>query len=77
MMLRPAREALGMLRGMDEIRCLFVGTAAAAHPAVTAVTPAISRVRNLDDHMVEAHGRLPDDAMRRRMTALVDGLPAA
>ncbi|HOW46020.1 MAG TPA: hypothetical protein P5163_05015 [Rubrivivax sp.] len=77
MMLRPAREALGMLRSMDEIRWLFVGTAAAAHPAVTAVTPAISRVRNLDDHMVEAHGRLPDDAMRRRMTALVDGLSAA
>lgn len=30
MMLRPAREALGMQRGMDEIRWLFVGTAAAA-----------------------------------------------
>lgn len=30
MVLRPAREALGMQRGMDEIRWLFVGTAAAA-----------------------------------------------
>lgn len=50
---------------------------AAALPAVTAVNPATSRVQNLDDNMGAAHGRLPDDAMRRRMTALMDSLPAA
>jgi aryl-alcohol dehydrogenase-like predicted oxidoreductase len=48
-----------------------------AHPAVTSVTPATSRPLNMADNMGAAHGRLPDEEMRRRMIALVDNLPAA
>lgn len=49
----------------------------AAHPAVTAVTPATSRARNMIDNLGAAMGRLPDEAMRRRMIQTVDALPAA
>jgi aryl-alcohol dehydrogenase-like predicted oxidoreductase len=49
----------------------------AAHPAVTVVTPATSRPRNLVDNMGGGVGRLPDEAMRRRMAEYVDALPTA
>ncbi len=49
----------------------------ASHPAVTAITPATSRPQNMADNMAAASGRLPDDAMRRRMIELVEGLPTA
>jgi aryl-alcohol dehydrogenase-like predicted oxidoreductase len=49
----------------------------AAHPAVTVVTPATSQPRNMADNMGAAFGRLPDEAMRRRMVEYVDALPAA
>jgi aryl-alcohol dehydrogenase-like predicted oxidoreductase len=49
----------------------------ASHPAVTVVTPATSQPRNMADNMGAAVGRLPDEAMRRRMAAYVDALPAA
>lgn len=49
----------------------------AAHPAVTAITPATSRPQNMADNMGAARGRLPDAAMRKRMIELVDSLPAA
>ena len=49
----------------------------ASHPAVTAITPATSRPDNMADNMGAAMGRLPDEAMRRRMIALVEALPAA
>ena len=49
----------------------------ASHPAVTAITPATSRPDNMADNMGAAIGRLPDEAMRRRMIALVEALPAA
>ncbi len=49
----------------------------ASHPAVTVVTPATSRVKNLVDNVGGGVGRLPDAAMRRRMVELVDALPAA
>ena len=49
----------------------------ASHPAVTAITPATSRPANMIDNMGGATGRLPDEAMRRRMIGLVDSLPAA
>jgi aryl-alcohol dehydrogenase-like predicted oxidoreductase len=49
----------------------------AAHPAVTAVTPATSRARNMADNMGGAMGRLPDAAQRRRMVEYVEALPAA
>ncbi len=49
----------------------------AAHPAVTAVTPATSKAKNMLDNIGAAYGELPDAAMRRRMEALVDSLPSA
>lgn len=49
----------------------------AAHPAVTAITPATSRPRNMAENLAGGMGRLPDEAMRRRMIQLVDSLPAA
>ncbi|CAN5702042.1 aldo/keto reductase [soil metagenome] len=51
----------------------FVGS----HPAVTSITPATSRARNMADNMHGAMGRLPDEAARQRMIAVVDALPAA
>jgi aryl-alcohol dehydrogenase-like predicted oxidoreductase len=51
----------------------FVG----AHPAVTAITPATSRPRNMADNMGAAVGRLPDAATRRRMIEVIDALPTA
>ena len=49
----------------------------ASHPAVTVVTPATSKSKNMADNMSAALGRLPDEAMRRRMAQFVDALPAA
>ena len=49
----------------------------ASHPAVTVVTPATSQSRNMADNMGAAVGRLPDEALRRRMAQYVDALPAA
>lgn len=48
-----------------------------SHPAVTAVTPATSQAKNMIDNIGGGIGRLPDAAMRTRMAALVDALPAA
>ena len=47
----------------------------ASHPAVTAITPATSRPVNMADNMGGAMGRLPDEAMRKRMIELVEALP--
>jgi aryl-alcohol dehydrogenase-like predicted oxidoreductase len=47
----------------------------ASHPAVTAITPATSRVANMADNMGGAVGRLPDAAMRKRMIQWVEALP--
>jgi aryl-alcohol dehydrogenase-like predicted oxidoreductase len=47
------------------------------HPAVTAVTPATSRATNMIDNIGGGIGRLPDAAMRQRMAAFIDALPAA
>lgn len=49
----------------------------ASHPAVTVVTPATSKPTNMADNMGAAFGRLPDEAMRRRMAEYADALPAA
>lgn len=49
----------------------------AAHPAITTITPATSRARNMADNMGAAVGRLPDEATRRRMIQVVDALPQA
>jgi aryl-alcohol dehydrogenase-like predicted oxidoreductase len=49
----------------------------AAHPAVTCVTPATSRARNMADNLGAARGRLPDEAQRERMAEYIDALPPA
>jgi aryl-alcohol dehydrogenase-like predicted oxidoreductase len=49
----------------------------AADPRVTVITPATSRAANMADNLSAAVGRLPDAAMRRRMIAHVEALPAA
>jgi aryl-alcohol dehydrogenase-like predicted oxidoreductase len=45
------------------------------HPAVTVVTPATSNPKHMADNIGGGIGRLPDDAMRERMAALVEELP--
>jgi aryl-alcohol dehydrogenase-like predicted oxidoreductase len=49
----------------------------AANPAVTCVTPATSKPKNMLDNIGAAYGELPDEATRRRMEQVVDGLPSA
>ncbi len=45
-----------------------------SHPAVTCAIPATSRVDHVAENMAAARGRLPDEAMRRRMAAHVEAL---
>jgi diketogulonate reductase-like aldo/keto reductase len=45
-----------------------------SHPAVTCAIPATSNVAHVRENMGAAYGRLPDDAMRRRMVAYVERL---
>jgi aryl-alcohol dehydrogenase-like predicted oxidoreductase len=49
----------------------------AAHPAVTAITPATSKPHHMLDNIGGAIGRLPDAAMQERMIEFIDGLPMA
>lgn len=49
----------------------------ASHAAVTAITPATSRPANMADNIGAGIGRLPDEAMKKRMIELVDALPTA
>lgn len=49
----------------------------AAHPAMTVVTPATSKPRHMLDNIGGAVGRLPDEAMQRRMIDYVEALPSA
>ena len=44
------------------------------NPTVTAAIPGIGRVDYLVDDMSAAKGRVPDEAMRKRMAAYVDSL---
>jgi len=48
----------------------------AAHPAVTCVTPATSKPKNMLDNIGAAYGGLPDAATRKMMEELIDGLPS-
>lgn len=50
---------------------------AAAHPAVTVVTPATSNPEHMLDNVGAAHGRLPDEDEQARMVELVEALPEA
>jgi diketogulonate reductase-like aldo/keto reductase len=45
-----------------------------AHPAVTCVIPATTSAAHVRENMGAAYGRLPDEAMRRRMAAHVERL---
>jgi diketogulonate reductase-like aldo/keto reductase len=45
-----------------------------SHPAVTCAIPATSRVDHVRENLGAAYGRLPDEAMRRRMVAHVEDL---
>jgi aryl-alcohol dehydrogenase-like predicted oxidoreductase len=47
-----------------------------SNPAITAATPSTSRPTNMADNIGGMIGRLPDEAMRRRMIATVDALPS-
>jgi aryl-alcohol dehydrogenase-like predicted oxidoreductase len=49
----------------------------AAHPAVTAITPATSNPEHMLDNLGGGTGRLPDASMQRRMIDFVERLPAA
>ena len=46
-----------------------------SHPAVTAVTPATSQAKNMIDNLGGGIGKLPNEATRKRIAALVDTLP--
>jgi len=50
---------------------------AAAHPAVTVVTPATSKPHHMLDNIGAAVGDLPDKAMQKRMAEYIDALPSA
>ena len=50
---------------------------AAAHPAVTVVTPATSKPHHMLDNLGAAFGELPDEALQKRMADYVDALPSA
>ena len=50
---------------------------AAAHPAVTCVTPATSQPHHMLDNVGAAMGRLPNEEQQKRMVELVNGLPEA
>jgi aryl-alcohol dehydrogenase-like predicted oxidoreductase len=45
-----------------------------AHPAVTCAIPGTRRVRHLQDNLLAGTGRLPDEAMRRRMVEYIGEL---
>lgn len=47
------------------------------HPAITAVTPATSQVKNMLDNIGGGIGRLPTAAHRQQIIAFVDALPAS
>lgn len=50
---------------------------AAAHPAVTVVTPATSKPKHMLDNIGAAMGELPDKTLQKRMADFIDGLPSA
>lgn len=50
---------------------------AAAHPAVTAVTPATSKPHHMLDNLGAGVGELPNAALQKRMADYIDALPSA
>jgi aryl-alcohol dehydrogenase-like predicted oxidoreductase len=49
----------------------------AAHPAVTAITPATADPEHMLDNLAGGVGRLPDAAMQKRMIEFIEALPSA
>lgn len=47
------------------------------HAAITAVTPATSQPKNMLDNLGGGIGRVPDQAMRKRIADFIDALPGA
>lgn len=45
-----------------------------SHPAVSCAIPGSSKVEHLEDNQAAGHGRLPDEAMRRKMEQFWDRL---
>jgi aryl-alcohol dehydrogenase-like predicted oxidoreductase len=45
-----------------------------SHPAVTCAIPGTGRVAHIEDNMAACRGRVPDAAMRKRMTAYFSSL---
>jgi len=62
--------------GIDSWAQFFIKYAA-AHPAVTVVTPATSNPEHMLDNLGGGMGELPDAAIQKRMAEYVDALPAA
>ena len=50
---------------------------AAAHPAVTTVTPATSQAKHMVDNLGAARGRLPNPDEVKKMVEFVEALPPA
>ena len=46
----------------------------AAHPAVTCIIPATSKLKHMVDNMAAGYGRLPDEPTRQRMIKLIETL---
>jgi diketogulonate reductase-like aldo/keto reductase len=46
----------------------------AAHPAVTCIIPATSKLKHMVDNMAAGYGRLPDEPTRQRMIRLIESL---
>jgi diketogulonate reductase-like aldo/keto reductase len=46
-----------------------------SHPAMTVATPATSQPSHMLENLSAGMGGLPDEAMRRRMIALIEKLP--
>ncbi|MFH1765179.1 MAG: aldo/keto reductase, partial [Gemmatimonadota bacterium] len=70
------REVPDWARPFAESWAQFFIKFAAAHPAVTTVTPATSQARHMVDNLGAASGRLPNPEEVKRMVALVEALPS-
>jgi diketogulonate reductase-like aldo/keto reductase len=46
----------------------------AAHPAVTCIIPATSKLKHMVDNMAAGYGRLPDEPTRQRMVRFIESL---
>ncbi len=62
--------------GMESWAQFFIKYAA-AHPAVTVVTPATSKMHHMLDNLGAGVGELPDATVQKRMAEYIDALPSA